>query len=179
MSGSIFSLTSASTALLDAGEHATNAAEQLPRRGEPDGGTRAAPAVDDWVAQQIQDAYGVEYVYRDDEGDIPIPFGSCVVFVRSHQHGSPFLELHAQLLADFEMSPEVFGAVNAANAQISLHKVMIDAQARQIYMEGWLLVENLSRRQLLFALEFMADGADHFGPLFQARFGGRLMMDTD
>ena len=118
MSGSRFSMASTSVGLLDSCARATNPARVgVARVDERDGGPHAALAVDDWVAQQIKDAYDVERVYRDDDGDIPIPFASSVVFVRSYEHGSPFLELHALLLADYEMSPEVFGAVNAVNAQ--------------------------------------------------------------
>ena len=178
MSGSRFSLASSSVGLLDSCARAANPARVgLASVDERDGGPHAALAVDDWVAQQIKNAYNVERVYRDDDGDIPIPFASSVVFVRSYEHGSPFLELHALLLADYEMSPEIFGAVNAANAQLSLPKVMIDADRRQIYLEAWLLVGTLSPHDLLFAIEFVADAADHFGPMLQERFGGRLMID--
>ena len=62
--------------------------------------------------------------------------------------------------------------------RLSLPKVMIDAEKRQIYLEAWLLVGTLSPHDLLFAIEFVADAADHFGPLLQERFGGRLMIDN-
>ena len=68
--------------------------------------------------------------------------------------------------------------MNAINAQISLPKVMIDAVERHVYLEAWLLVNTLSSHDLLFAIEFAADAADHFGPLLQERFGGRLMIDN-
>ena len=137
MSGSRFSMASTSVGLLDSCARATNPARVgVARVDERDGEPPAALAVDDWVAQQIKDAYDVDDVFRDDDGDIAIPFASSVVFVRSYEHGSPFLELHALLLADCELSPEVFGAVNAVNAQLSLPKVMIDAEKRQIYLEA-------------------------------------------
>lgn len=178
MSGFRFSRASASTGLLEPCERAADQPTVSARADEPAGGPPAAPAVDEWVAQQIKAAYAVDKVFRDDDGDIAVPFGTSVVFVRSYEHGSPFLELHALLLADFEPSPELFGAVNAINAQISLPKVMIDAEERHVYLEAWLLVNTLSSHDLLFAIEFAADAADHFGPLLQERFGGRLMIDN-
>jgi hypothetical protein len=179
MSGSRFSLAGASTGLLEPCEReADRATVRSARDDEPAGGPPAAPAVDDWVAQQIKDAYRVDDVFRDEDGDIAIPLGSSVVFVRSYEPGSPFLQLHALLLADCEPSPEVFCAVNAVNAQLSLPKVMIDAEKRQIYLEAWLLIGSLSSHDLLFAIEFVADAADHFGPLLQEGFGGRLMIDN-
>ena len=175
MSRSFFSRASSSTGLLEPCECAADQPiARSARDGRPDGG----PPVDSWVAQQIKDAYAVDDVFRDDDGDIAIPFGNSVVFVRSYEHGSPFLQLHALLLADCELSPDVFGAVNAVNAQLSLPKVMIDAEERQIYLEAWLLVNTLSSHDLLFTIEFVADAADHFGPLLQEQFGGRLMMDN-
>ncbi|WP_396908637.1 T3SS (YopN, CesT) and YbjN peptide-binding chaperone 1 [Mycolicibacterium sp.] len=135
--------------------------------------------LDGWLDRTLKDALGFK-VQRDDDGDIPIPYGSAVVFVRHSEPESPFLEIFAPLLEGFTMSPEVYEAVNSINMQVAMAKAIVDADEKQIILTAALpVIGTLSSDELILAIELVAEAADHFDSLLQKRFGGTTMLDDD
>jgi len=149
--------------------------------------TSASPASEDnpkdfagWVDAVLKDQLGIAEVYRDDDGDIPIPRGSAVVFIRILDKDSPFLEVFSPLIRGFEVSPDVFEAVNAINMQMPMAKATVFADSKEIVLSAHVLIDTLSTKELMFTLDMVSNAADHFDTLLQKRFGGTtLLQDSD
>jgi Putative bacterial sensory transduction regulator len=147
--------------------------QDVPSNGDQPG------SLNDWVEATLKDAYGLSEVRRDEDGDIPIPRGSAVLFIRRHNDESPFLEIFSPLVSGFRMSPEVYEAVNAINSQISMARASVVSDGTLIVLSAELLADGLSRRAFIFALDVLSDAADHFDTLLQKRFGGSTLLDDD
>ena len=149
-----------------------------PRAGTPIE-ERTHVDLDKWVERLLGQAFGVHKVDRDSDGDIPIPRGSAVVFVRTHDRKSPFLEIFAPLLHGFHMTNAVFEAVNAINEQIPLAKATVTAGGTSITLSAELFVESLTPRSLLMAVDLVGNAADRFDTLLKKRFGGSTVLEDD
>lgn len=144
------------------------------------GGARTTDDLDAWLKATLEQLLGVTDIQRDEDGDIPIPYGSAVLFIRHGDPEAPFLEIFAPLLGEFTMSPDVYEAVNSINAQVPMAKAVVDSDNKQIVLSAELpLVGTLSPDDLMLAVELVADAADHFDTLLQKRFGGNTMLDDD
>ncbi|MGV0731529.1 YbjN domain-containing protein [Mycolicibacter sinensis] len=136
--------------------------------------------LDAWLKTTIEEAFGITDIQRDEDGDVPIRYGSAVVFIRRSDPESPFLEIFAPLLEGFTITPDVYEAVNALNRQVPMAKATVDADNKEIILSADVLIAHtLSPDNLMFAVELVADTADHFDTLLQKRFGGRTMLDDD
>jgi hypothetical protein len=142
-----------------------------------------APSTEDldaWLESALKEAFGLFEIERDEDGDIPLPYGSSVVFIRHSDAESPFLEIFAPLLHGFTMSPEVYEAANSINAQVPLAKAIVDADSKQIVLTAELpLIDRLSSDDLVLCIELVSDAADRFDTLLQKRFGGNMMLEDD
>jgi hypothetical protein len=135
-------------------------------------------SLDDWIEATLKEAYHLEQVERDPDGDIPIPRGSSVLFIRPHEKDSPFLQIFAPLLRDFRFSPAVYEAVNAINVQIPMAKVAV-VRDDLIMLSSHLLTNTLSPTELLLAIDLLSSIADQFDTMLQKRFGGETMLSDD
>ncbi len=140
---------------------------------------RPVGTFDEWVTSVLRDAYGWPEVHRDADGDIPVPHGSVVLFIRPHDGDSPFLEVFAPLLRGFRPHPDVFQAVNAINNQVRLAKALVTDDGSTIVLTAHVLAETLSASELLFTIDLVSHAADHFDTLLQRRFGGHTMLEDD
>ncbi len=185
-------------AFLKAGEPATIAAPPVRAITTAESPTSQAPSSDNngtstssasedspkdfasWVDSVLKDQLGLPEVYRDEDGDIPIPRGSAVVFIRVLDKDSPFLEVFSPLVRGFEISPDVFEAVNAINMQVPMAKATVFADSKQIVLSAHVLIDTLSAKELMFTLDMVSNAADHFDTMLQKRFGGTtLLEDSD
>jgi hypothetical protein len=145
-------------------------------------GVAAAPDVDAlaaWLDATLCNELGLTSVDRDEDGDIPIPFDGTVVYVRHGGPESSFLTVLALLLEDFCLTPEVYEAVNAINVQVPMAKTVVDVETRQIVTSVELpVVDTLSPRDLMLAVDIVTDAADYFATLLQDRFGGARALDA-
>ena len=161
------------------------AVQEPPQPSRPerprDGTTQANKlSLDDWVVATLEQAYGLTNLQRDEDGDVPIPRGSAVLFVRAQAEGSPFLEVFAPLVRDVRPTAEVYEAVNAINVQVPMAKALVSPDGGTILLTAHLLTETLSSREFLFAIDMVCSAADHFDTLLQKRFGGHtLLLDGD
>lgn len=141
---------------------------------------RTTDDFDAWLKTTLERSLGVANIQRDEDGDIPIPYGSAVLFLRHEDPESPFLQIYAPLLADFTISSDVYEAVNAINLQVPMAKAVVETDSKQIILNSDVLIAGtLSPDDLMFAIELIADAADHFDTLLQKRFGGTTMLDDD
>jgi Putative bacterial sensory transduction regulator len=149
-----------------------------PDRPSEDSGEEA-PSLNDWVIATLKEAYELPEVFRDADGDIPLPRGSSMLYIRAHDGQSPFLEIFSQLIHGFRMSPEVYEAVNAINAQLRMAKAVVAGDGALVVLSLELLTDTLSASELLFAIDLLGGAADHFDTLLQKRFGGTTQLTDD
>ncbi|MCH9736873.1 MAG: YbjN domain-containing protein [Actinomycetia bacterium] len=136
--------------------------------------------LDKWLEDTLKQEFELDAIERDEDGDIPIPNGSAVVFVRTADDDPPRIEIFSPLLEDFTMRPEVYAAVNSINRKTPLAKAFVDPDNAQIVLTAELYIfDELSQQRLLAAIDLVADRADHYDSLLQKRFGGKTMFDDD
>jgi hypothetical protein len=150
-------------------------ADELVPKPEP----QQTDALDEWLDATLCNELGLASVARDDDGDIPIAFDGTVVYVRSGGAEASFLTVLALLLEDFDVTPEVYEAVNAINVQVPMAKTIVDVEHHQIVTSVELpVVDTLSPHDLMLAVDIVTDAADYFATLLQDRFGGATARDA-
>jgi hypothetical protein len=147
--------------------------------GSDPGDGRPAEDVSEWLDMTLKEAYGLAEIPRDDDGDIPITYGSTEVFIRHGDPDSPFLEIFAPLLHDFRMSPDVYEAVNSISRQVPMAKAVVTDDNKQILLCADLLLIELSPDELMFTIEHIGEAADRFDTILHKRFGGEMVRDDD
>lgn len=136
--------------------------------------------LDEWLEETLKRELKVDSIERDDDGDIPIPCGSAVAFVRAYDEEPSRIHIFAPLLGDFAMRPEVYEAVNSINLQVPLAKAVVETDSNQIILAVDLfLFDELSPDHLMAAIDLIADRADYYDSRLQKRFGGKTMLDDD
>ena len=142
-------------------------AEQLERADDP---RRQQDRLAEWLEATLKNELGLCTVEQDQDGDIPVPVDGLVVYVRRGEPESHFLTVVALLLEDFGLTPDV---------QVPMTKTVVDVDNHQIVTSVDLpVIDTLSPRDLLLAIETVADTADYFGGLLQNRFGGATALDA-
>ncbi len=135
-----------------------------------------------WLEQTLKSELKLDKIKRDDDGDIPVVWGSAVVFVSAIDVDDelPLIRVFAPLLEDFTMSPEVYEAVNTINCQTPFAKAIVDPEIQQILLTADIFVfDQLSPEQLMATIELVGDNADHLDTMLKQRFGGTTMLDDD
>lgn len=138
--------------------------------------------LDRWIEDTLKRELKLDKIERDDDGDIPVPCGSAVVFVSTIGVESelPLIRVSAPLLGNFTMKSEVYEALNSINRQIPFAKALVDPAVPQIVLTADLFVfDQLSPEQLMATIELVGENADHFDTMLQRRFGGTTMLDDD
>lgn len=111
-------------------------------------------------------------VHRDDDGDVPIRWGSTAVYARVLQ-GAPVIRFFAPVLTDLTPSPALLDAVNDINRQYLMISALWDGHALVLTVDvpGRPYVGS----HVLQALEVLGTAADDLDDELQARFGGRTL----
>lgn len=153
-----------------------------PQQSQPDEQSSTQPASADdqspknlaeWVDVTLKRELGLSEVKHDDDGDIPFTCGSSVLFVRVPDKDAVFVEVFSPLLQDFELSAEVYEAVNSINAQVLMAKATV--YPKHVILSAHLPVDSLTAKALIFTINLVGEAADHFDTLLQKRFGGKTM----
>lgn len=133
----------------------------------------------DWLETTLACEFELDSITRDQDGDLPIPIGTAVVYVRQGAADSPFVTVVALLLEDFDMTLDVYEAVNTINLQVPMAKTVVDVDRNQIVTSIELpVIDTLSPQDLRFAVETVASVADYFDTMLQCRFGGAIALDA-
>lgn len=144
-------------------------------------GQDQARELNEWLENTLKRELEVDHIERDEDGDIPIPVGSAVVFVRVSDDDPPNIDIFAPLLEDFAMRPEVYESVNSINRRTRIAKAVVNPETNQIVLSAELFIFDvgLSSDQLMATIEIVAERADHYDTLLQKRFGGKTMLDDN
>lgn len=130
-----------------------------------------------WVEKLLKEAFDLDELVRDADGDYPFRHGSAAYFVRVLDRDPPLVRVFAVAVTDVEATPELCWEVNDLNASVSL--VRLSAAAGCVFVEADLLADSLEREQLLHVCFTVGDVADHVGPLIAATFGGQTAFPAD
>lgn len=138
--------------------------------------------LDDWIEATLRRELQLDEIGRDEDGDIPVRWGSALVFIRAIDVDSelPLVRVFAPLLEDIELRSDVYEAVNSINLQVPFAKAIVDPETRQIVLAADLFVfEHLSPEQVISTIELIGENADHFDTMLQKRFGGTTVFDDE
>ncbi|HMQ26105.1 MAG TPA: YbjN domain-containing protein [Acidimicrobiales bacterium] len=113
-----------------------------------------------------------EAVHRDEDGDVPIRWGSTAVYARV-LHGAPVIRFFAPILRDLAPSPSLLAAVNEINRNYLMISAIWDGHALVLTVDvpGRPYVGS----HVLQALQMLGTAADELDDQLQARFGGRTL----
>lgn len=136
--------------------------------------------LDRWIEDTLKRELKLDAIERDGDGDIPIRWGSTLVFLSTMGAESelPLIRVFAPLLEEFTMKAEVYEALNSINRQIPFAKAIVDPEIGQIVLAADLFVfDQMSSEQLMATVELVGENADHFDTMLQRRFGGETLFD--
>lgn len=123
------------------------------------------------VEEAICLAFDLDEVHYDTDGDIPLRFGSAMIFVRVSDD-SPVVRVFAPMLWEVPESSELLRAVNEINLQVAFARVAWDG--RQVSVRTEFIAHPFDPMQLMAACQAVGGIADHFDDRLQGRFGGRI-----
>lgn len=135
--------------------------------------TDDADELRDLVEATLADLLDVEISY-DEDGDMPLPTGSTVVFVRVEED-CPSIRLFAPLVLGVRWTPRVGSALNDLNQRIDYAKVIYQGGAVIAAVQLWAMpFAPALLRQAVVGMRELVDGLDH---QLQEQVGGRLFAD--
>ena len=131
-----------------------------------------------YVEQEIARFLGIDTVTRDEDGDIPIRFGSAVCFARLFDGpAGPIFRVFAPLLGGVDATVDLFARLN----QLNLDSVLL----RFFWNENVVLctvdlpAQNLQYSEIADAVGAVAAWADELDDLLKAEFGGQLLAEEE
>jgi hypothetical protein len=133
----------------------------------------------EFVDETLMAFLGTSEINRDDDGDIPIRFGSAMVYVRVDEatdRPSRVLFI-CPLVSGIPKSPELFESLNEINLQLQLGRVVLSEG--RVTLEAELVADTMSPPELNWALDLVANASDYFDSKLVARFGGTASFDEE
>ncbi len=126
----------------------------------------------DALAATLRTVLTDEAVHRDEDGDVPIRWGSTAVYARV-LHGAPVIRFFAPVLRDLAPSPALLAAVNEINRSYLMISAIWDGHSLVLTVDvpGRPYVGS----HVLQALQVLGTAADELDDQLQARFGGRTL----
>jgi hypothetical protein len=146
------------------------------RRAQPAGSTQSETDAGQMLLAIVRTATGLENLAHDQDGDIPVRYGSVAAFVR-FVDDPPRVRFHALMLDDVEPSPEVLVRLNELNAaggpvRFFLYDLVIVAYAE---IPAAPCVSEIVAN----TLHAFVGRCDGLGPELRRKFGGRLRPGCD
>jgi len=138
----------------------------------------AGPDIDsirEFVDISLREILHTDDLKRDDDGDIPIRFGSALVFVRLVEADGalPSLHVFAPVVWDLKESPEILEAVNEMNLSIRFGRATWEET--QVMVAADLPTPMLTKENIAFVCDQIGAVADYFDDRLQQEFGGSIM----
>ncbi len=154
--------------------------DQQPPQTETAESPKKEQTLIEFVQSVLRDALKQPDLARDKDGDIPIRMGSSMCFVRAVEEPEsvPFVRVYAILVKDLPESPELLGTLNEINLRLNFAK-LLRTPANEVVMITELPAQSLSADQLMWALRWMNDYADHLDTQLAKRFGGKKWFEDE
>ncbi len=118
----------------------------------------------------IREVTGFDDLEFDNDGDICLPRGSQVVFVR-RLGATPFVRIWSPLVCGVDETPELLGQLNSLNSSAGL--VRFSVHDGVIFAEADVAAEPIVAKHVDLALRRFCGATDGVDVLLQREFGGR------
>lgn len=125
------------------------------------------------VLELLRGASGTLDLAPDDDGDIPLVFGSAMVFVRVFGD-PPIVRVFSQVLSDVQPTPALVAAVNDLNMQYAFTKWIVHDDSVVAAVE--LFAVPLTEQHVLHACGVVGEIANEVDEQLQQQFGGRTFL---
>jgi hypothetical protein len=125
------------------------------------------------VEQTLREVLHVAELKYDEQGNIPIRFGSAVVFVRLVGGKTPEVQVFSPLLWELSSTNGLVEALNNINTHLAFGRVFWDGE--RVIAAIDLPAPGLSGEYVALACFEIGSLADHFDEELAERFGGKTM----
>ena len=123
------------------------------------------------VKELMREAFELDEVVVDEDGDLPFPCGTAMVFVSLIRQGW-MLRVWSRAVGGIRINKPVLREINEVNSGLSLARVWATGDA--VWVEGCLPVEVLRVRDVGVLCTEVGMTADRIGTLLAAVHGGRV-----
>jgi hypothetical protein len=123
----------------------------------------------------LAEVFGEE-VIRDADGDIPVRYGSTLVFVRGDQEDN-LLRVFSPIVREMPPDPAAFDAVNQINLQLPMGKAVVVEDGTGIVVDVTIPADSLSKESVRHVLDYVTEVGDYFDTILVDRFGGKTMLE--
>lgn len=121
------------------------------------------------VKELTREAFGLDDVVVDEDGDLPFPCGTAMVYVSVVGDGR-IMRVWSRAVSGIELTKPVLKEINEANANLLLSRVW--GTGDEVWIEGCFPVEVLRPCDIGFLLAEISGTADRLGSLLAAVHGG-------
>jgi hypothetical protein len=118
----------------------------------------------------LKEFLGAEEIKRDEDGDVPIRFGSAMVYVRLSDE-PPRISVFAPMLGDVPGTAQLLESVNEVNGNVCFVRAVWNG--RMVSLRCELPARPFVAEHTLNAVAAVGSLADQIGEELQGRFGGR------
>jgi hypothetical protein len=129
------------------------------------------------VEKALKEALNASELNYDKQGDLPVRFGSAMVFVRLLGGPKPMVRVFSPLLWELSTTAGVLEALNDINTRISIGRVFWTGDNVVAAID--LPAPGLSGEYVSMACFEIGSLADHFDEELAQRFGGKTMFGQD
>lgn len=114
---------------------------------------------------------GLKHLKFDGDGDIAIPYGSALTFVRLINE-PPYVYIYSPILRAVEESPDIFARLNDMNARETLMRFLLRNET--VYATAAICASPFVSEHLTQAFMHFCAVSDGVDSLLQAEFGGKI-----
>jgi hypothetical protein len=120
----------------------------------------------------VREAFELQDVVVDEDGDLPFPCGTAMFYVSVTHHGR-VVRVWSRAVTGIEPTKPVLREVNEANAGLTLARVY--AAGSSVWVEGCLPVETLRPEDIGRLCFEVGTTADRVGSMLAAVHGGQVV----
>lgn len=125
-----------------------------------------------WLVDSVKAITSLD-VSVDDDGDIPVPFGSALLYV-SPRKQPLHVEIFSQLVKDVDASPELLATLNRFNSSLPFARLFHHDGIGGVLLSIHLDARGLGVEALNQHLTAAARLADHYDTAITEQFGGTI-----
>lgn len=125
------------------------------------------------VKECLREAFELETVHADDDGDFPFPFGTAVFFVSVRQDGQQ-VKVWSPAVTGLKPTAAVLREVNEVNTHLEQGRAYL--KHGQLMIEGVLAVDSLTPDLIRELAVVIGSTADSVGQMVSAVHGGEVML---
>jgi type III secretion system-like peptide-binding chaperone len=129
------------------------------------------------VERILLEFFKVEALTSDQDGDLPVRWGSAAYYVRLAGDDHPTLGVWSPILSAVGESPELLAEINAINSQLRFARMW--RANDMVMLASELDAEALTLGQVATACNVVGSTADYWGPELQKRYCGKLSFQDE